>query len=109
MTEKQESTMNEQKEEPVSETGWLWVLIQQKSGNDQIVGQYFKNEGISFIPAFGEKEEARRCQGKMALEEGIKYEIQAMHINDLKMQALAGGFQIFILNGVGEILRKIIP
>lgn len=101
--------MNEQKEEPVSETGWLWVLIQDSGGNEQIVGQYFKNDDISFIPAFGEKEEARRCQGRMRLEEGMKYEIQAMHINDLKMQAHAGGFDIFILNGVGEILRRISP
>ncbi len=101
--------MNEQKEEPVSETGWLWVLIQDSEGSEQIVGQYFKDDDISFIPAFAEKEYARRCQGKMSLAEGMKYEIQAMHINDLKMQAKAGGFQIFILNGVGEILRRIIP
>ncbi|MEZ4525270.1 MAG: hypothetical protein R2941_05050 [Desulfobacterales bacterium] len=109
MTEKQEAIMSEHKEEPVSETGWLWVLIQQRGDKEQIVGHCFKNEDISFIPAFGEKEEARRCQDKMGLDPKMKYEIQAMHINDLKMQARAGGFQIFILNGVGEILRKIIP
>ncbi|MGE0084332.1 MAG: hypothetical protein AB7S75_07905 [Desulfococcaceae bacterium] len=108
-TEKQECIMSEQNGEPVSETGWLWVLIQEKDGKEQIVGQYFKEDDISFIPAFEEKEYARRCQGKMILEEGMKYELQAMHINDLKMQAGAGGFQIFLLNGVGEILRRISP
>jgi len=107
--QKQEYIMGEQKEEPVSETGWLWVVIQENQGREQIVGQYFKEDDISFIPAFAEKEYARRCQSKMALAEGVKHELQAMHINDLKMQAQAAGFQIFILNGVGEIMRKISP
>lgn len=107
MNEHEQNT--ESGEEPVSETGWLWVLIQNPGENEQIVGQYYTKDNISFIPAFGEKEEARRCQGKMALNDKKKYEIQAMHINDLKMQAGPNGFQIFILNGVGEILRRIIP
>lgn len=104
-----EQTEKKEEEEPVSETGWLWVLIQNPGKKEQIVGQYSQKDDVSFIPAFGEKEEARICQGKMALDEKTEYEIQAMHINDLKMQTAPNGFQICILNGAGEILRRIVP
>lgn len=92
-----------------TETGWIWVWIQDPGQNDQIVGQHYPEDDISFIPAFADKDAAQKCYHKLAKDEGSKYEAQAIHYHELVKEASKNDFLIFMLNEEGEILKKIDP
>ena len=51
---------------------WVWVLVQNPGGNEQIVGQKDEQSGISFIPTFLEKEDAQRCYHFLSRERGSR-------------------------------------
>jgi len=74
----------------LDENSWVWVVIQDPGGNEQLLGQHDEENDISFIPTFLEKDEA------------LKYE-------ELTEQAFENGFMLFILNGSGELLDKVAP
>jgi len=93
----------------IHESGFIYVVIQDPGEREQIVGQQYSDQNLSFIPAFAEKEEALKCYNSLSLEKGRKYEVQAIHYEDLVKEASANGFMIFLLNGQGEILDKIQP
>lgn len=95
--------------ELINENGWVWVFVQDPGKDEQYVGQHYQEDNIAFIPAFIDKEEAMKCYGRMALEKDKKYEAQAVHYDDLVREASKNGFVVFLLNGQGEILEKIIP
>lgn len=88
---------------------WVWVVVQDPGGNEQFLGQHDKEKDVSFILTFLEKEEALECLKHMTLEEGQKYEIQAIQYEELARNSVENGFMLFILNGSGEILEKIKP
>ncbi len=92
-----------------SETGWVWVWIQDPGKNDQIVGQRYEEDDTSFIPTFSDKDAAQKCYHKLAKEETSKYEAQAIHYHELIKEASKNDFLIFMLNEEGEILKKIDP
>lgn len=94
---------------PGSDTGWIWVWIQNPGDNEQIVGQHYAEDGISFIPAFSDKDAALKCYHKLAKDETSKYEAQAIHHQELIKEAAKNNFLIFMLNEEGEILKKIDP
>lgn len=93
--------------ELINENGWVWVFVQDPGRGEQFVGQYNAEDDLSFVPAFVDKEEALKCYGRMALEKDRKYEAQAVHYKDLIKEASKNGFVVFLLNGNGEILDKI--
>ena len=84
-------------------------LFRTPGKDEQYVGQHYQEDNIAFIPAFIDKEEALKCYGRMALEKNKTYEAQAVHYDDLVKEASKNGFVVFLLNGQGEILDKIIP
>ncbi len=88
---------------------WVWVVVLDPGGNEQFLGQHDKEKDVSFILTFLEKEEALECLKHMTLEEGQKYEIQAIQYEELARNSVENGFMLFILNGSGEILEKIKP
>ena len=88
---------------------WVWVLIQDPGGDEQIVGQHDGDGGVSFLPTFLEKEDGLKCYPLMARDTGKKDEFQAILFEELTRHAAQNGFQIFILNGSGEILDRITP
>ena len=91
----------------VEKDQWVWVVIQDPSGNEQFLGQHDPEKDESFIPTFLKKEEAQQGLSLMALEKGHKYEVQAILLEDLSRHAAENKFMIFILNSEGEILEKI--
>ena len=95
--------------ELINENGWVWVFVQDPGKEERYVGQHYQEDNISFIPAFIDKEDALKCYGRMKLEMDRKYEAQAVHYDDLIREAAIHGFVVFLLNGQGEILDKIIP
>ena len=56
---------------------WIWVIVQDPSGNEQFLGQHDDEKDVSFIPAFHEKDIAQQAVGKLITEKGTKYEAQA--------------------------------
>jgi len=88
---------------------WVWVVVQNPGGQEQLLGQYDQQEDISFIPTFHSKEDAQQCFMNMAHQKGSKYEVQAILYEELVKEAGGGGFMIFLLNENGEVLEKITP
>jgi hypothetical protein len=88
---------------------WVWVVVQNPGDREQFLGQYDKQEDISFIPTFNSKEDAQQGFLSMAREKGSKYEVQAIIYEELAKAAAAGDFMIFLLNENGEVLEKIKP
>ncbi len=93
----------------LDENSWVWVVIQDPGGNEQLLGQHDEENDISFIPTFLEKDEALKCYNSLVLDKGQKYEIQAIIYEELTEQAFENGFMLFILNGSGELLDKVAP
>lgn len=96
-------------ESSVKDDTWVWVVVQDPGGDEQFLGQLDEESGISFIPAFFQKEEAEQCLLQLHRQKGKKYEIQAIFFDELSKDASKHGFLIFMLNAEGEILEKITP
>jgi hypothetical protein len=88
---------------------WIWVIVQDPSGNEQFLGQHDDKKDVSFIPAFYEKDIAQQAIGKLITEKGPKYEAQAILFEELTKDAAQHGFFIFMLNADGEIQEEISP
>ena len=86
---------------------WVWVVVMDPGENERFLGQYDKEEDVSFIPTFLEKDEALESLDHLAREEGHGYEVQAIQFEVLARSAVENGFMVFVLNGAGEILEKI--
>ena len=86
---------------------WVWVIVQEPGANEQFLGQMDDTSGISYIPAFLEKEVAQQCFYQLARDQNRKYEVQAILYEDLAAQAAENGFQIFILDENGGMLKRI--
>ena len=93
----------------IDATTWLYVLVQNPGGNEQIVAQHDEQSDTSFIPAFLNKESAGQGVLSMPREKGHKYEIQAIIYEDLAKFAGENHFLIFILDEDGKIIEKFAP
>ncbi len=93
----------------IHENQWVWVVIQDPGENEQFLGQHDKENDISFIPTFLEKEDALECLIHLSRKKKHKYEVQAILYEELARDSAKNGFMIFILNRAGEVLDKIKP
>lgn len=93
----------------IEDDSWVWVVVQKTDMQEEIVGQHYEKENISFIPAFLKKDDAQNAYKKMALAPGITAEIQTIRLKHLKIEASQNGFLIFIINENMEIIDKISP
>lgn len=85
---------------------WVWVFVQGESGGEQFLGQMDPEGDISFVPAFLEKEDALAGLNRLAREKNVKYEAQAIRLDDLRRRAGEGGFKVFILDQEGRVIEK---
>ena len=95
--------------EELKDTSWVYVLVQNPEGEEQVVGQTDPQNDISFIPMFRDKDAAMQGVAHMAKEKGKKIEIQAIIYEDLKKYAAGGGFIIFELDDEGAVVDKHVP
>ncbi|OQX24457.1 MAG: hypothetical protein BWK80_20760 [Desulfobacteraceae bacterium IS3] len=93
----------------VTDESWVWAVIQNPEGEARLVGQHDKENDITFVPIFLEKEEALKCYNLLSLAKGPKYEVQALLYEELVRDAFQNRLIIFIMNGSGEILDKVYP
>ena len=93
----------------INAASWVYVLVQNPGGAEQIVGQRDLESDIAFIPMFLDKDSAMQGVVHMVKEKGRKYEIQAIIYEDLASYAAQGGFILFVLNAEGQIIEKRAP
>ena len=85
--------------------GWLWVVVSDKDTDGHYLGLYDDEQEVNFIPAFESKEAANDCFLQLPREKGEKYEVQAVHIEELTKDAEKAGFSIAIVDGDGKIVK----
>ena len=90
----------------IEATSWVYVLVQNPGGNEQIVGQHDTQSDIDFIPMFLDKDSAMQGAMHMVKETGHKYEIQAIIYEDLAGYAAQEQFLLFVLDDQGRIIEK---
>ena len=88
---------------------WVYVVVQASGEKEMFLGQHDDENDISFIPVFRQKEDASQCLPLMSKAPSMKYEVQAIHKDDLFDQAAATGFYLYLLDGSGVILNKVNP
>jgi len=91
----------------VKKDQWVWVVVQEPGRDEHFLGIEDEKRGESFIPVFLQKEEAQQGLNHLPLEKEMKYEVQAIRLNNLATDAAQKGFMVFVLNGSGEVLEKI--
>ena len=93
----------------IKASSWVYVLVQNPGGAEQIVGQRDVESDIAFIPTFLDKDSAMQGVVHMVKEKGKRFEVQAIIYEDLATYAAQGGFILFILNSEGQIIDKRAP
>lgn len=85
--------------------GWVYVFVCEPGGQETFLGLYNKEKDINFIPAFRSREEANDCYLDIPREKGKKYELQAIHIEELNETAEENGFLVALVDGNGKIVK----
>lgn len=87
------------------ETGWVYVFVCDPGESETFLGLYNKEQEVNFIPAFQTKEEANDCFLTIPREKGKKYELQAVHIEELYETAKENAFEVAIVDNEGKVVK----
>jgi len=93
----------------LKENPMVWVVVQTVDNVEQFVGQHSADLDIMFIPFFEDKEEAQQGMSLIPRAKGSRYEVQAVHFQDLVGDAAQHGFLLFQTDADGQVLDKIDP
>ena len=88
------------------EEQWVFVYVCGPEGNQTYLGLHDEEKGVDFIPAFRTREEANDCFLSMPREKGKKYEVQAVHVEELEAEAQRNEFLVAIVDADGKIVRE---
>lgn len=86
--------------------GWVFVVVSNPGKNESFLGLHDKEKNIDFIPAFHSRENAESCFLSLPREKGTKYEIQAIHLEELTKNCLDNGFILAMVDEDGKIIRQ---
>ncbi len=92
-------------EEKASSKGWVYVVVCEPEKEATFLGLHDNEKKIDFIPAFESKEAANDCFLSLPREKGKKYEIQAVHIEELFIDAEENGFVVAMLDSDGKVIN----
>jgi len=84
--------------------GWVYVVVCDPEKNEHYLGLYDKERDIDFIPAFQTRDAASDCFLTLPKQPGKKYEIQAVHIDELTEDASKNGFVVAMVGNDGHII-----
>ena len=73
---------------------WIFIIVQNPGGDEQLFGLHDEESNISYIPAFENKDDAQSCLMHLPTRKGTKYEIQAIMFEDLTRDAFENDFLI---------------
>ena len=88
---------------------WVYVIIRDPEGHAMIAGIHDHEKEIDFIPVFKEKKEADHGLLNLPLERGVKFEVQAVIMEDLAKDAVENGFLLFFMGNEGVVHDIIDP
>ncbi len=92
-------------EEKVQSEGWVYVFVCEPGDNESFLGLYNEEKEVNFIPAFRSKDEANDCFLNIPREKGKKYELQAIHIEELHEDAKKNGFAVALVDNEGQVIK----
>ncbi len=90
--------------EKQSNEGWVYVVVCDPEKDENFLGLFDEEKKVQYIPAFVNKESANECFLTLPREKGKKYEIQAIHIEELSEDAEKNGFVVAMVDGDGKIM-----
>lgn len=85
--------------------GWVYVIVSDPGENEHFLGLIDKENKVDFIPAFPNKDAANDCFLTLPKEKGKKYEVQAIHIDELTEDATKNGFIVAMVDNNGNIIK----
>jgi len=85
--------------------GWVYAFVCNPGADESFLGLYSESNDLNFIPAFQTKEEANDCFLSLPREKGKKYELQAVHIEELTKDAENNGYAVVMVDGEGKIIE----
>ena len=85
--------------------GWVYVIVCDPGKNEHFLGLIDKEKNVNFIPAFANKDAANDCFLTLPKEKGKKYEVQAIHIDELTEDATKNGFIVAMVDNDGNIIK----
>lgn len=94
--------MTEQK----NSESWVYAFVCEPGANESFLGLNDQEKDLNLLPVFRTKEEAQDCYLELPREKGKKYELQAVHVEDIQEFAQKGGFTIAVLDGSGRLVRE---
>ncbi len=86
--------------------GWVYVFVCDPGSDENFLGLYNEGDDLNLIPAFRSKEDANDCFLSLPREKGKKYELQAVHIEELREAAVENDFIVTLVDGEGKIIKE---
>jgi len=83
---------------------WLYVFVSGPETRANFLGLYNQETEQNIIPAFNSREDAQDCFLELPRQKGEKYELQAVHVDDLRKAAVKNGFVIALVDGHGKVI-----
>jgi hypothetical protein len=83
---------------------WVYVFVCDPGSDESFLGLYNEDEEVNFIPTFSSKEDANDCFLTLPREKGKKYELQAIHIEELEEAATQNGFLVAMVDSEGKFI-----
>ncbi len=87
-------------------TGWVYVFVCDPGEKESFLGLYNEEKDVHFIPTFRSKEEANDCFLNLPREKGKKYELQAIHIEELSAEASKNNFVVAMVDHDGKVINE---
>ncbi|SHO49556.1 DUF3110 domain-containing protein [Desulfopila aestuarii] len=84
---------------------WVYVFVGKEGDGENLLGLYDETTKANFIPTFANKDDAQECFLSLPREKGKKYEVQAVHIEELNEQAEKNNFLVAMVDKDGKIIR----
>lgn len=85
--------------------GWIYVIVCDPGPNEHLLGLHSKEQDVAFIPTFQSRDAANDCLSTLPREKGKKYEVQAIHVDDLDETAKKNNFLVAMVDGDGNIIK----
>ncbi len=86
-------------------SGWVYVIVCEPGKDESLLGLNDSKTGENFIPTFKKKHGAESCFLSLPKEPGKKYEVQAIHIEELTKNCEENGFAIAMIDEQGNIVE----
>jgi len=92
------------KEDNAEAGSWVYVFVCDPGKDESLLGLYNTEKEVNFIPAFRTKEDD--CFLTLPRQKGKKYELQAIHIEELQETATKNDFAVALVDSEGQVIKE---